>query len=60
VGYAQLFEQATYGTVLRHRSLFAVNDYLDHHRQLLTKKKPQRVACGYLCPVQTPVLHGSG
>src|SRR4030095_4469072 len=56
VGHAQFFEQATHGTMLRHRPLFAVNDYLDHHRRLLTKKKPQRVACGYLCPVQTPVL----
>src|SRR6266851_31919 len=60
VGHAQFFEQATHGTMLRHRPLFAVNDYLDRHRRLLTKKKPQRVACGYLCPLQTPVLHGSG
>src|SRR5215831_3636533 len=38
VGHAQLFEQATHGTMLRHRPLFAVNDYLDHHKATTHKK----------------------
>src|SRR5437764_11786330 len=42
VGHAQLFEQATHGTVRRHRPLLAVNDYFDHHKRLLTKKAAAR------------------
>src|SRR5215831_17550060 len=61
VGHTQLFEQATHGTMLRHRPLFAVNDYLDHHRRLLTKKSrsawhaaisaPYKPRCG-MAPVE--------
>src|SRR5919201_4036099 len=60
VGHAQFFEQATHGALLRHRPLFAVNDYLDHHTMTTHKKSRSAWHAAISAPIQTPGRHGSG